>query len=124
MKGCAANKLPQNYNVTLYCIDHFLEGYKAVGCFKDSSSRAIPTMEGKDSILDGSHRRQKNTISKGALAAIRAGYQMFAVQSGGLCASSATAPQTFDKYGESSIRRGNFPFRKRSLPFLRHLENC
>jgi len=59
-------------------------------------------MEGKDSILDGSHRRRKNTISKCALAAIRAGYQMFAVQSGGLCASSATAPQTFDKYGESS----------------------
>ena len=96
MKECAANKLPHNYNVTLYCIDHFLEGYKPVGCFKDTSSRAIPAMEGKDS------RRRKNTISKCALAAIRAGYQMFAAQSGGWCASSAKAPQTFDKYGGSS----------------------
>ena len=27
---------------------------------------------------------------------------MFAVQNGGWCAASATAPQTYDKYGKSS----------------------
>ena len=27
---------------------------------------------------------------------------MFAVQNGGWCASSSTAPQTFDKYGKSA----------------------
>ena len=30
------------------------------------------------------------------------GFQIFAVQAGGWCASSATAVQTFDKYGKST----------------------
>jgi len=42
---------------------------------------------------------QNNPISKCAVAAIRASYKVFAVQDGGWCASSATAPQTYDKYG-------------------------
>ena len=33
---------------------------------------------------------------------MRKGYVMFAVQAGGWCAASATAPQTFDKYGKST----------------------
>jgi len=33
---------------------------------------------------------------------MRKGYSMFAVQDGGWCAASATAPQTFDKYGKSA----------------------
>ena len=32
---------------------------------------------------------------------MRVGYNMFAVQDGGQCFGSATAPQTFDKYGKS-----------------------
>ena len=33
---------------------------------------------------------------------MRAGYSMFAVQDGGWCGASATAPETFDKYGKST----------------------
>ena len=33
---------------------------------------------------------------------MRAGYSMFAVQDGGWCAASATASQTYDKYGKST----------------------
>ena len=33
---------------------------------------------------------------------MRAGYSMFAVQAGGWCAASATAPLTFNKYGKST----------------------
>ena len=44
----------------------------------------------------------RTPIAKCAVAAMRAGYSMFAVQNGGWCAASATAPQTFDKYGKSS----------------------
>ena len=32
---------------------------------------------------------------------------MFAVQNGGWCAASATAPQTFDKYGKSGACRAD-----------------
>jgi len=77
-------------------------GYVSVGCYKDTGNRAIPTLEGQDSILDGSYSSRTNPIVKCAVAAMRAGYRMFAVQNGGWCAASASAPQTYDKYGKST----------------------
>jgi len=77
-------------------------GYVSVGCYKDTGNRAIPTLEGKDSILDGSYSSRTNPIAKCAVAAMGAGYRMFAVQNGGWCAASASAPQTYDKYGKST----------------------
>ena len=81
---------------------HAISGYETIGCYKDTSNRAIPTLEGADAILDGSYSSRKNPIAKCAVAAMRKGYSMFAVQNGGWCAASATAPQTFDKYGKSA----------------------
>ena len=66
-------------------------GYDSVGCYKDTSSRVIRTMEGTDPILDGSYSTRANPIAKCAVAAMRAGYKMF-----------ATAPRTFDRYGKST----------------------
>ena len=53
-------------------------------------------------MLDGPYDSRKNAIAKCAVAAMRKGYSMFAVQDGGWCAASATAPDTFDKYGKST----------------------
>ena len=59
-------------------------------------------MEGTDPILDGSdYHSRESPIAKCAVAAIRAGYRMFAVHGGGRCVASATAPQTFNSTGES-----------------------
>jgi len=80
----------------------FLLGYVSIGCYKDTASRAIPTLEGKDSILDGSYQHRVSPIAKCAVAAMKRGYHMFAVQNGGQCFSSATAPLTFNRYGEST----------------------
>ena len=80
----------------------FPSGFETIGCFKDTSNRAIQPLEGKDSILDGSYGARKNAIAKCAVAAMRKGYKMFAVQHGGWCAASDTADQTFDKYGRSA----------------------
>ena len=77
-------------------------GYDTFGCYKDTAIRAIQTLEGTDPILDGSYSSRKNPIEKCAVAAMRVGYSMFAVQNGGQCFGSATAPQTFDKYGKST----------------------
>ena len=55
-----------------------------------------------DPILDRFYKDRKNAIAKCAVAAIRAGYSVFGVQDGGWCASSASASQTFDKYGQSN----------------------
>ena len=76
--------------------------YETVGCYKDTGNRAIQTLEGRDAILDGSYPSRKNPVAKCAVAAMRLGYSMFAVQNGGWCAASATAPDTFGKYGKSA----------------------
>ena len=73
-----------------------------MGCYRDTSSRAIRSLEGSDAILDGSYTSRVNPIAKCAVAAMRAGYSVFAVQNGGWCAASATAPRTFNKYGKST----------------------
>ena len=54
-----------------------------------------------DPVLDGPYWTRVNPIAKCAVAAMRQGYDMFAVQDGGWCASSAIASQTFNKYGTS-----------------------
>ena len=74
--------------------------YETIGCYKDTGNRAIQPLEGKDSILDGSYGSRQNPIAKCAVAAMRKGYKIFAVQNGGWCAASATAYKTFDKYGK------------------------
>ena len=73
-----------------------------MGCYEDQANRTIRRLEEKDGILDGSYKSRKNPIAKCAVAAMRAGYSMFAVQAGGWCAASATASQTYDKYGKST----------------------
>ena len=96
------HSLAKSYsNIVNIKID-FPSGFETIGCFKDTSNRAIQPLEGKDSILDGSYGARKNAIAKCAVAAMRKGYKMFAVQHGGWCAASATADQTFDKYGRSA----------------------
>ena len=80
----------------------FPPAYETVGCYKDTANRTISSLEGQDPILDGPFTERENAISKCASAAIKAGFIIFAIQDGGQCFSSATAPQTFDKYGESN----------------------
>ena len=77
--------------------------YEDVGCYKDKQDRAIETLEGKDSILDDAYNSRANPIAKCAVAAMRKGYSMFAIQNGGWCAASSTTQQTFDKNGKSRI---------------------
>ena len=73
-----------------------------MGCWKDSPDRAISPLEGQDQILDGSYKNRNDSIHKCLLAANRRGFQVFAVQDGGWCVSSATAPETYNKYGEAN----------------------
>ena len=84
-----------------------LLGYEAIGCYKDTWNRAITIVEGKDPVLDRSYPSRKNAIAKCAVAAMRKGYTMFAVQNGGHCQTSATAAQTFEKYGKSTACRAD-----------------
>ncbi|XP_013402745.1 uncharacterized protein LOC106168282 [Lingula anatina] len=77
------------------------KNYHSIGCWTDSNPRAIATLEGSDSNLDGAYSTRSNPIYKCYLAAKSRGYTYFAVQAGGWCASTATAGDTYDKYGPS-----------------------
>ncbi|XP_044165741.1 uncharacterized protein LOC114963329 isoform X1 [Acropora millepora] len=77
-----------------------LPPYENIGCYKDTGNRAIPTLEGKDPILDGGYQARINAIHKCYEAAKRRGYRIFALQHSGWCASSSTAEFTYDKYGK------------------------
>ncbi|XP_013398607.1 uncharacterized protein LOC106165058 [Lingula anatina] len=78
------------------------QDYIKLGCWADTSNRAIPTLEGKDPILDGSYRARRNAIEKCYQAARKRGYKYFALQHSGWCASSCNAGQTYMKYGPST----------------------
>ena len=83
-------------------VKNFSTAYETIGCYKDTADRAIPTLEGKDRILDGSYQARIDAIHKCYEAAKSRGFNVFSVQDGGWCASSATAEKTFDKHGKSS----------------------
>ena len=78
--------------------------FKSLGCYKDNSTSetAIPSIEGKDLILDGSYLSRNKAITKCAVAARRRGFKVFALRNRGLCATSAEAENTYNKYGKSS----------------------
>ena len=77
--------------------------YTSLGCWKDKSIRAIGTLEGSSSFLDGTnYHSREDAIQKCYQAAKSLGYHVFAVQDGGWCASSATAKSTYKKYGAST----------------------
>ena len=75
---------------------------QSVGCFKDTSRRAIPILEGKSLLLRGSYRARKFAIKKCALEAVKRGYNFIGVQHGGQCFSGPRARYTYAKYGRSN----------------------
>ena len=87
--------------------NNFSAPYDTVGCFKDTSNRAIPTLEGQDANLDGNYKARNLAIEKCYQAAKKQGFQMFAVQNGGWCASCATAAKSYAKYGKSTACRSD-----------------
>jgi len=76
--------------------------YESLGCWGDSYSRAIGTLEGKHELLDGNYKDRENALEKCGQAAESLGYTVFAVQNGGYCSAAADAESTYKKYGESS----------------------
>nr|XP_002737674.1 PREDICTED: uncharacterized protein LOC100372335 [Saccoglossus kowalevskii] len=82
---CSANcgDICSLYNIPLCPCTGARCGYLLIGCFTDTYARAIPTLEGTDSRLDGYYKTRINPIEKCASVAIDHGYGMFAVQNGG-----------------------------------------
>jgi hypothetical protein len=84
-----------------------VSGFKSVGCWRDTWDRAIPSLEGKNPILDEpDYKARTNALIKCAKAAKDLKMKMFAVQNGGQCFGGKDADRTFMKYGVSKTCRG------------------
>ena len=71
-----------------------------LGCWKDTSNRAVPTLEGSDPRVTGNYVARKDAINKCLKVAERRGMVIFAVQNGGWCAAANTLGR-YRKYGKA-----------------------
>ena len=95
--------LVDSYNVVRLYLLFTLLGHKSVGCYKlDGTSPLTHELTGSDPILNGIYHAQPGSfISKCAVAVIRAGYRLFAVENNDTCSANATTPQKIEKLKES-----------------------
>ncbi|KAI8502511.1 hypothetical protein Bbelb_200990 [Branchiostoma belcheri] len=75
---------------------------RPLGCWADSSSRAIQPLEGTDPLLSDAYGSRQQALYKCYTVSRGLGYDVFALQAGGWCASIATARETYQMYGASS----------------------
>ncbi|XP_035692632.1 macrophage mannose receptor 1-like [Branchiostoma floridae] len=77
--------------------------YGRLGCWTDSGDRAIPVnLEGTDPRLDGAFHSRLNAIEKCYRVVKSRGFQVFGVQDGGQCWSSAPGGEAYKKHGPST----------------------
>ena len=127
--------LVDSYNVVRLYLLFSLSGHKSVGCYElDGTSRLTHELTGSDPILNGIYPAQPGSfISKCAVAVIRAGYRLFAVENNDTCSANATTPQKIKKLKESKKCglgdanafqvyniRGNFKVRAQSRSPFQH----
>ena len=81
--------------------------FVSFGCWKDTIPRVITSIEGQSSndvmssILTGSYLYREDAIQKCYKAAKVLGFEVFAIQDGGQCMSSAMAATEYNKEGRS-----------------------
>nr|CAB3263351.1 uncharacterized protein LOC108951050 [Phallusia mammillata] len=101
--GCLANGRGGGWANQVYEIASISEvTLTELGCWADTSDRAIPTLEGLDPILDGNYKARQDAIAKCVQAAHARGYEVFALQNGGWCAGARDADLTYKQYGAST----------------------
>ena len=76
--------------------------YRYVGCFKDTGTdRAIQSLEGACSILDGKSWNRVDVINKCYRCSKSKGFSIFALQAGGDCMGDDSG--TYAKHGKSEV---------------------
>ena len=78
--------------------------YTSLGCFRDKKKpvRALGSLEGMSTVLDGKFKRRENAVEKCAEAARNFEFEIFAVARGGEClAGGGSLNGTFEMYGPS-----------------------
>ena len=70
-----------------------------LGCFTDSQTRAVPSLEGQDPVLDGDFTTRQDAGRKCALAAKKREHKVYVIMSDGQCSSGADTAKKFAKFG-------------------------
>ena len=84
--------------------------YVHLGCWKDSSNRAIPPIEGYDVRIQDNYREREDAINKCFTVAKEWKLVLFAVQDGGQCFAGGNL-DGYMRYGKSEscrIGKGGF----------------
>ena len=77
--------------------------FKSIGCWSDTSVRAIKPLEGQHPLLkDLDYRSRVNALMKCAQVSLEKNLEMFALQNGGQCFGDKNAETSFRKYGPST----------------------
>ena len=79
-----------------------------LGCFKDTSKQAIPSMEGLDPLLVGSYKYRRRPFIKCAVTAFNRGFEVFGIKDGGQCFTGPHARKTYAAHGVSHECRGGY----------------
>ncbi|XP_035700319.1 uncharacterized protein LOC118432806 [Branchiostoma floridae] len=95
-------EVPGSEDDVIIELDEVVKGYRSLGCWRDSSNRAIPILEGTDPRLDGHYQARVNATDKCFRVARSRGFSVFAVQNGGQCFGSAEGHNTYTRYGARS----------------------
>ncbi|XP_047129194.1 uncharacterized protein LOC100207237 isoform X3 [Hydra vulgaris] len=87
----------------MYGFFHFITAsahYEKLGCWKDAADRAVATLEGLTTLLDGPYKNRADAIKKCYEVSKQRGFAIFAIQDGGWCA--ANNGESYKKYGSSN----------------------
>ncbi|XP_019639952.1 PREDICTED: uncharacterized protein LOC109481804 [Branchiostoma belcheri] len=111
--ACREEDIEQEWRLRTLGVDHqwfsgpsadktYETAYYSLGCWRDESNRAIPSLEGSDSRLDGYYRYRGNPIQKCHDVAVSRGFKVFALHHSGECLSGPDAESTYMMYGRST----------------------
>ena len=76
--------------------------YTSLGCWTDTDTRAITTLEGMDPRLDGEYKTRTDPINKCFEVAKDLGFPAFGIQNGGWCCGAVDALKTYTMYGAAT----------------------
>nr|XP_039252593.1 uncharacterized protein LOC120329867 [Styela clava] len=75
--------------------------FSGLGCFRDTSARAISTIETMNPLLNGEYQKRSDPVRKCARVSASFGHTVFAIQNGGYCQSSANAGSAYARFGRA-----------------------
>ena len=83
------------------------KGFRSLGCWKDTWTRAIEVLEKRHELLmDKNYKLREDPLRKCAIAALDKKMKLFAIENGGQCLGGVSITSSYKKYGEAHHCKG------------------